>query len=172
MNCPFCETDSETFVRETRVIEDGKKVVRRRECKLRGHRFRTTESVGELLVKKDAGHLEPFDKAKIAEGIETALYKRKSDRERSKLAWEAAAKIEDKLLAGLGDRDSVDVDRTEVGQLVLEHLKTLDWLGRLRYLSVFLVYKRGVSERKRQAVQQQVDALLDQILTPPEPQPR
>lgn len=164
MQCPFC--DSDTIVKGTRIVEDGRKVVRHRRCE-NGHRFRTTEKIGELLVEKDAGHLEPFDQAKVARGVETALYKRPVEN-RSAVAWRIAKSVEADLLRQLDERESMNIDRLEIGRLVLAELKEVDWLGWLRYSSVLFDEKGDVPNSKRTQIQGQVDDLLEEILAIPE----
>lgn len=165
MQCPFC--DSETTVKGTRIVDDGRKVVRHRRCE-NGHRFRTVETTSELLVKKEAGHLEPFDQAKIAAGVKKALYKRLQDEEISPRAWGVAKGVEASLLESLGERESMEVDRRTIGRLVLERLKEIDWLAWLRYSSVLLDEIDAVSSSKRKEKQEQIDALLDEILVIPD----
>lgn len=168
MQCPFC--DSETFVKGTRETDDGEKVVRRRECE-RGHRFRTTEWPGELLVRKEAGHLEPFDKAKVARGVKTALYKWTDDeKEAWAEGWEAARRVRAKLLEPerLGNRESIEVEPSEIGELVLEQLKGINWFGWLSYLGVFMEERTDIDSEERERAQREIEAQLDKLLRPPE----
>lgn len=166
MQCPFC--DSETTVKGTRIVDGGRKVVRHRKCE-NGHRFRTVETTGELLVKKDAGHVEPFDKAKIAGGVKMALYKRLKEEKVSPKAWEVAGEVEAELIEGLDERDSLEVDRRTIGRLVLSRLRDIDWLAWLRYSSVLWDERDAVSKSKRKETQERIDALLDEILVIPDP---
>ncbi|EKD57417.1 MAG: transcriptional regulator NrdR, partial [uncultured bacterium] len=66
MKCPFCDT-KKTQVLESRVVEDGKAIRRRRECLKCTKRFTTLERVrgnSVWVIKKD-GTREPFDREKI-----------------------------------------------------------------------------------------------------------
>jgi transcriptional repressor NrdR len=166
MKCLFC--DSDTSVIETRLADDGRKVVRRRKCDRNNHRFRTVESVGGVLLRKDGDkdgeYLEPFDRAKLTRGIVKALYKREEPKIASQKASEAAKAVEDKLLEKIEDQESIVVEPWEVGELVLDQLKRIDWLAWLRYLSVLLDEKKEVSPERRDEVQHQIDDLLDEIL--------
>jgi transcriptional repressor NrdR len=164
MQCPFC--NSETSVKGTRVVEDGTKIVRQRRCD-QGHRFRTTETVGELLVKKGAGHLEPFSRAKVARGISTALYKWLPEKEAIASGWEASKTVERKLLERIREEESLEVDPRDIGKLVLEELKEINWFGWLSYQGVFMKERKDVGEAKCADVQAEIENLLDEILTIP-----
>lgn len=166
MRCLFC--DSETTITATRDADDGEKIVRRRECR-NGHRFRTTEAPGELLVRKGAGHLEPFDKGKVAQGVRAALYKWMSEKDAWAKGWEAADKVKTTLLERIDDRKSIEVYPSEIGQLVLEQLKEINWFGWLSYQGVFMKQRKGVTKERQRAVQREIEALLDEILTVPRP---
>lgn len=170
MRCPFCDSKIIT-VKGTRDTDDEEKIVRQRECE-RGHRFRTTEAVGELLVRKGAGgrYLEPFDKAKIARSVKTALYKWMSERDAWAEGWEAATRVRAELLSRLDEKESIEVYPSEIGQLVLEELKGINWFGWLSYQGVFRKEKTDVKDKDgkhKEEVQQKIEALLDEILTVP-----
>ena len=69
MKCPFCASE-ETQVLESRAVEEGKAVRRRRECSKCSKRFTTYEKTRNnfLWVVKKEGKREPFDKEKIKRG--------------------------------------------------------------------------------------------------------
>ena len=77
MQCPFCE-ERETRVVDSRVVDDGAQVRRRRECTGCGERF-TTYETAELAaprVIKNDGSRVPFDERKLRSGMLRALEKR------------------------------------------------------------------------------------------------
>ena len=77
MYCPFCAND-DTRVVDSRVVEEGAAVRRRRECEACGKRFSTYERAElrlPLVVKKD-GTRQSFDLEKIRSGMLKALEKR------------------------------------------------------------------------------------------------
>jgi len=77
MRCPFCASTA-TSVLESRTVNEGEVIRRRRKCDKCGKRFTTFEKVrGTALwvVKKD-GRREPFDKEKVKRGILRAVEKR------------------------------------------------------------------------------------------------
>ena len=66
MNCPFCNTN-DSQVLESRVINEGQGIRRRRECGKCNKRFTTHEEVKKSvlwIIKKD-GKREPFDREKV-----------------------------------------------------------------------------------------------------------
>ncbi|HLA24499.1 MAG TPA: transcriptional regulator NrdR, partial [bacterium] len=69
MKCPYCAHE-ESKVLDSRPVEDGAGIRRRRECLQCGRRFTTYERMDHvpvMVVKRD-GRREPFDRAKIMKG--------------------------------------------------------------------------------------------------------
>src|SRR5713226_5108786 len=77
MRCPTCAALDDKVV-DSRLAEDGGTIRRRRECLTCGRRFTTYERLEEapLIVVKRSGHREPFDRAKILEGLRPACKNR------------------------------------------------------------------------------------------------
>ena len=77
MKCPYCGFP-DTKVIDSREIEDGVVVRRRRECEKCGNRFTTYEryELTPLQVIKRDGSREIFDKQKIINGMLRACEKR------------------------------------------------------------------------------------------------
>ena len=77
MHCPFCR-EQDTKVVDSRLVNDGDAVRRRRACSSCGERFNTFE-YPELsmpkLIKRD-GSREVFDEKKLRAGFVKALEKR------------------------------------------------------------------------------------------------
>jgi transcriptional repressor NrdR len=77
LHCPFCAND-DTRVIDSRVVEDGAAVRRRRECEVCGKRYSTYERAElrlPMVVKKD-GTRQAFNVEKIRSGLQKALEKR------------------------------------------------------------------------------------------------
>jgi transcriptional repressor NrdR len=135
MNCPFC-AGSDTEVLESRVIEDGGGIRRRRECKACGKRFTTFEKVrGTALwvIKKD-GRREPFDREKVKRGILRAIEKRPVSLE---LIDEVVNEVEREMLR----REKEEVPSKAIGEAVLKRLKKIDRVAWLRFASVYLEFE-------------------------------
>jgi len=77
MRCPFCQSD-DTKVLDTRLLEDGSQVRRRRECIACGERHSTRETVDlnlPRLIKSDESR-QTFSENKLRSGLLKALEKR------------------------------------------------------------------------------------------------
>jgi transcriptional repressor NrdR len=131
MRCPVCEHDS-SRVMESRDLEDGASVRRRRECLDCGHRFTTYERVERpplMVVKKD-DRREPFNRQKIASGIYRACEKRPIPAARIE---ELITTIEQRV-RGLGE---LEVPGGTIGEFVMEALMKLDDVAYVRFASVY-----------------------------------
>ena len=131
MKCPKCGADRDRVV-DSRAVQAGAAIRRRRLCLACGHRFTTRESpVGEILmVQKRDGRLEPFDKRKLQQSIEHAVVKRPV----------GTRQIEG-LVDAIADRLKAEYDElvpsTEVGRRALDGLEAIDEVAYLRYASIF-----------------------------------
>ena len=131
MKCPSCNY-SQTSVTDSRVIDDGLAIRRRRECDRCGYRFSTIEEVDILnlsVIKRD-GRREPYDREKIESGIRKALEKRPT----------TAAAL--KRLIGQIERDMQQRGRTEItsaqiGEIVMKRLQRVDQVAYIRFASVY-----------------------------------
>lgn len=135
MHCPFC-TSGETQVLESRIVEDGRSVRRRRECTKCTKRFTTYEKVeGTVLwvIKKDGGR-EPFDREKIRRGIVRAIHKRPISLEQVEYI---ISEVEREML----NKEKQEIPSKSVGQAVLKKLKKIDRVAWLRFASVYLEFE-------------------------------
>ena len=120
MKCPFCG-NKHIQVLESRSVEDGKSVRRRRLCESCKKRFTTHESPDATLlwVLKKSGQREPFEREKIRRGVMRAIEKRPVTLSDVDTLLET---VEQKLM----NLDSSEVATLEVGKLVLKELEKLD----------------------------------------------
>lgn len=131
MKCPQC-SQSDTRVVDSRPIEEGAALRRRRHCDACGARFTTYERVASSplwVVKKD-GRREEFSSEKLRGGIAKACSKRPvsiHDIENS------VAQIE----AQLRREGQSEVAAERVGELVMEKLAKLDQIAYVRFASVY-----------------------------------
>lgn len=134
MRCPFCRFD-ESRVLDSRPVEDGSVVRRRRECLRCGDRFTTYEKVEltPLLVVKKDGRREPFDRQKIVAGLITACEKRPVSLDRLE---ELAADVEREVRGRL----EREVESKEIGDLVMQRLQHIDEIAYVRFASVYLEF--------------------------------
>ena len=132
MKCPFCANNA-TEVLESRVVDDGKAIRRRRECSNCKKRFTTLEKTKDTVlwvIKKD-GRREAFDKEKIKKGILRALEKRSVSLD---LVNEVVDDIEREMLR----KESEEVSSKTIGKAVLNKLKKIDKVAWIRFASVYL----------------------------------
>lgn len=135
MKCPFCAR-SENQVLESRVVEDGQSIRRRRECDKCNKRFTTYEKVkGSVLwvIKKD-GKREPFDREKIKRGLLRAIEKRPVSLD---LVEEILEQIEREMLR----KEKEEVPSKIIGKAVLGKLKKIDKVAWLRFASVYMEFE-------------------------------
>ncbi len=135
MNCPFCNTH-DTQVLESRVIEEGQGLRRRRECGKCGKRFTTLEEVKKsvLWVIKRDGKREPFDKEKVKRGILRSIDKRPVSLD---LVNETADEVEREMLKA----EKEEVASKVIGNAILKRLKKIDKVAWLRFASVYLQFE-------------------------------
>ncbi|MBI5153903.1 transcriptional repressor NrdR [Candidatus Poribacteria bacterium] len=135
MKCPDCEA-GETRVINSRPAGGGSAVRRRRECLACGHRFTTLEEAEKsrlIVVKRDQTR-EEFTPSKVRSSIEKACHKRRVTAEQIDGIAEA---IEQQLENGAGR----EVEATEIGRLILRHLKEIDKVAYLRFASVYKEFR-------------------------------
>ncbi len=128
MKCPVCN-NQDSRVLDSRPVEDGASIKRRRECPSCGKRFTTYEVVDTvpIAVVKRNGKREFFDKHKLLLGIERACQKRPVDPE------EIAGAIETELQNAIVE----EISSQDIGEMVLARLKELDTVSYIRFASVY-----------------------------------
>lgn len=135
MRCPFC-TASDTQVLESRTVDEGKSLRRRRECLKCKKRFTTYEKVGgsALWVVKKDGRREPFDREKVKRGILRAVEKRPVS-----MDWvnDLVDKVEREMLR----KEKEEVSSKLIGKTILKRLKRIDKVAWLRFASVYLQFE-------------------------------
>ena len=132
MKCPFCGAP-ESKVIDSRPIEEGNSIRRRRECLTCQKRFTTFETVesSQIIVIKKSGEKELFDRQKLLGGVLKATQKRPVD------AVALVTEIESELQNSL----RVEVTSEEIGELVMEKLKERDEVAYVRFASVYREFK-------------------------------
>lgn len=135
MKCPFCHVDNDRVI-DTRASEDGFATRRRRECLACKRRYTTYEHIegtNVKIVKKD-GSREPFDRAKIKQGLEKACWKRPiSDAQLEKIVSDVQNEIDENFDA--------EVESRQVGEMVMRRLRALDQVAYVRFASVYRQFK-------------------------------
>jgi transcriptional repressor NrdR len=135
MKCPFCENIEDRVI-DSRTSREGSAIRRRRECLRCGKRFTSYERVEDvvpMVVKKD-GRREPFDIAKIRNGLLISCKKRPIATDRIDAIVDAI----EKKLVGLGVKE---VQSSWIGEEIMSALKDLDKVAYVRFASVYRQFK-------------------------------
>jgi len=133
MRCPNCG-NLDDKVLESRTMVNGESIRRRRECLSCGYRFTSYERIDEkpfMVIKRDLRR-QPFDRSKLEKGIERALEKRPVS---TSMIEQISNDIED--LAVKKGRETREISTTDLGELVLEKLYSIDKVAYIRFASVY-----------------------------------
>lgn len=143
MKCPACNSQ-DSRVLDSRPVEDGSSIKRRRECPACGKRFTTYEVIDTvpIAVVKRNGDREFFDKHKLRLGIERACQKRPVD----------AEAVANAIEAELQNSIVTEISSKQIGEIVLSHLREIDIVSYIRFASVYREF-------------QDVDSFMEEIKT-------
>lgn len=132
MKCPVCSYQ-DSRVLDSRPVEDGTSIKRRRECPMCGKRFTTYEVVDTvpITVIKRSGKQEFFDRHKLMLGIARACQKRPVNAE------EIATSIETELQNSIVS----EITSGDIGEMVLARLRDVDIVSYIRFASVYREFK-------------------------------
>ncbi|HAO30281.1 MAG TPA: transcriptional regulator NrdR [Treponema sp.] len=133
MRCPNCGKADDKVI-ESRTMANGESIRRRRECLSCGFRFTSYERIEEkpfMVVKRD-GRRQPFDRNKLAKGIERALEKRPVS---TSMVEQIVTEIEDE--AYLRGKIAREISTSELGELTLTRLNQVDKVAYIRFASVY-----------------------------------
>ena len=131
MRCPFCGSE-DTQVKDSRPVEDGTSIRRRRQCPSCGARFTTFERVQlrDLAVVKKDGRKVPFDRDKLTRSIRIATRKRGIEDDQIE-------RIVNGIIRRLETSGETDVPSRRIGELAMESLAELDQVAYVRFASVY-----------------------------------
>lgn len=133
MYCSVCWSN-DTKVLDSRVVEDGNTIKRRRECLKCWHRFNTYEKHEKvnILIEKKFWKLEDYDEDKLFHSIQKAFNKRNVS---LKNVEKIKSNIETQLL------NKRKITSTELWEFIMNELKNIDEVAYTRYASVFYDFK-------------------------------
>ena len=129
MNCPYCGYHSSKVI-DSREVNDG--IRRRRQCLSCNSRFTIYErlqSVSLFVIKKDERR-EEFNRDKLLTGIRKACEKRP-------LPTGTVDKLTDDIEAELYRLGKAEIPSTVIGDMVMERLKSMDYIAYIRFASVY-----------------------------------
>jgi transcriptional repressor NrdR len=128
MRCPFCR-NSDSRVVDSREVDEGQVIRRRRSCSNCGRRFTTVEEA-VLAVVKRSGVTEPFSRDKVVNGVRRACQGRPVDEDALSLM---AQRVEESIRS----TGCAEIPSHEVGLAILGPLRELDEVAYLRFASVY-----------------------------------
>ena len=130
MRCPACDHPEDRVI-DSRPLESASVVRRRRLCLHCGKRFTTYERVEAtpLMVVKSDDRREPFNRAKIREGLLRAFQKRP-------VAPDAVEKLVSEIEYELQDY-IMEVPSSVIGDRILKKLYEMDPVAYVRFASVY-----------------------------------
>ena len=135
MKCPFCGY-VESKVIDSRPADDNSSIRRRRQCERCGKRFTTYEKLETMplmVIKKDDSR-EAYDRSKIEAGILHSCHKRPVSVEQIE---QMVNKIENELF----NLEYKEIESKQIGEVVMEHLKSLEQVAYVRIASVYREFK-------------------------------
>ena len=146
MDCPYCGYHDSKVI-DSRDVNDG--IRRRRQCLSCGSRFTTYERLQPtslFVIKKDERR-EEFSRDKLLTGIRKACEKRP-------LPIGTVEKLVDEIEAELYRLGKAEILTKVIGDMVMEKLKSLDYIAYIRFASVY----RDFADIT--ALKQEVDTLV------------
>jgi transcriptional repressor NrdR len=137
MRCPFCGHE-DTQVKDSRPAEEGGAIRRRRLCPSCSQRFTTVERVQlrDLYVVKADGRRVPFDREKLSRSISIALRKRPVEEDR-------IDRVVSGIVRQLEASGETDIASKQIGELVMDTLKSVDEVAYVRFASVYRDFREA-----------------------------
>ena len=135
MKCPYCE-NTESKVIDSRPVDEGNSIRRRRECLSCTRRFTTyeqIESVPLVVIKKD-GKRQVYNRQKIFSGILRAC-------EKTTVTVAQIENVVQDIEAELFNSMDSEIHASYIGDLVMDRLKKLDPIAYVRFASVYREFK-------------------------------
>ena len=133
MKCPNCSNIDDKVI-ESRSLAGGVSVRRRRECINCGYRFTSYEHIEEkkiMVVKRDSRR-ELFNLEKLSNGIQKAFEKRPVPQN---IIEKLINDIEEEAILVAGDKH--EIPSSDVGEMVMEKIKSIDSVAYIRFASVY-----------------------------------
>jgi len=135
MKCLNCESEDSKVV-DSRSVQQGTSIRRRRECNECLFRFTTYEYIltNPVMVIKKSGDREEYDRKKLEKSFHLACKKRPISADKIQIAIQ---NVEEKI----SNISNIEIDAHQVGGLVMEELKQIDKVAFIRFASVYREFK-------------------------------
>ncbi len=131
MLCPHCNKEASRVV-DSRAVDEGRAIRRRRICGNCGKRFTTFETVEQLplMVIKHGGAREVFDRNKLLNGLIRACDKREK-------SLESIVALASDIEQSIRREYEQEATSKAIGEMTLKKLKNFDQVAYIRFASVY-----------------------------------
>ena len=135
MRCLKCGSE-ESKVVDSRSIDEGNSIRRRRECLNCKNRFTTYEKIEytPIMVIKKNGERQQFNREKILNGMLRACEKRP-------VSLDTLEKAVDEIEYEINNSLVKEIDANDIGEYVISKLKEIDEIAYVRFASVYRQFK-------------------------------
>ena len=135
MKCLKCES-SDSKVVDSRSVQKGTSIRRRRECNKCLFRFTTYEYIltNPIMVIKKTGNRVEYDRNKLEKSFHIACNKRPVSENKIQIAIQV---VEEKI----SNISNIEIEAHQIGELVMEELKNIDKVAFIRFASVYREFK-------------------------------
>jgi len=136
MKCPYCKTDDQNKVVDSRSSREGDAIRRRRECENCHKRFTTYEYIerADIIVIKRDRRREEFNVQKLRNGINIACTKRP-------ISIDDVENLVEKIIKKAEISGKTEIESREIGTMVMDELYALDQIAYIRFASVYRDFK-------------------------------
>lgn len=143
MHCVKCGFE-ESKVVDSRSIDEGNSIRRRRECLNCKARFTTYEKIEytPIMVIKRSGERQQFSRDKILKGMLRACEKRP-------VSLDTLEKAVDEIEQEINNSLEKEINCSQIGEYVIDKLKQIDEIAYVRFASVYRQFK-DISEFRKE----------------------
>ena len=130
-----CENEDSKVV-DSRSVQQGASIRRRRECNKCLFRFTTYEYIltNPVMVIKKSGDREEYDRKKLEKSFHIACKKRPVSEDVIQVSIQ---NVEEEI----SNISNIEIEAYQVGELVMEELKNIDKVAFIRFASVYREFK-------------------------------
>ena len=131
MKCLNCASEDSKVV-DSRSVQQGESIRRRRECNKCLFRFTTYEYIlsNPVIVIKKSGNREEYDRKKLEKSFHIACNKRPVPEDKIQSAIQ---NVEEEI----SNISNIEIEAHQVGELVMAELKKIDKVSFIRFASVY-----------------------------------
>lgn len=135
MKCIYCGCEDSKVI-DSRSVDEGRTIRRRRECIKCAKRFTTYETIEDtpVLVIKSSGLRQAFDAGKIKNGIIKACEKRP-------VSLSTIDEMVSNVSKQIYNSMEQEISSKTIGEMVMNELKDKDEVAYVRYASVYRSFK-------------------------------